>query len=255
MKNSKSIVECKYGFTLIELLVVISIIGTLAMMAFPLVGGAMMRGKRLKCSNNLKQWGSAITAYADEHNSRMPGLGTSGEGPANPTGNAKAWYNVLPPYLDNESMAVSVDKESVALPGSGDSIFVCPACVRPDTADEGQFFSSYAQNVWINRGVGKGKTLLSHQIPDPYSFVLFADNAVSDGSDAGRHQYAHMHARDMPGQKGVGAFRHGKFANILFADGHVLHHKIEQVYEEGMSEDDNFGYAMWNPNAEQVEQE
>jgi len=57
------------GFTLIELLVVIAI---LAALLLPALAPAKARGNQITRLNNLKQWGLAMTMYADENNQLYP---------------------------------------------------------------------------------------------------------------------------------------------------------------------------------------
>jgi prepilin-type N-terminal cleavage/methylation domain-containing protein/prepilin-type processing-associated H-X9-DG protein len=97
------------GFTLVELLVVISIIGLLAGLAIPAIGGAQKKAKSGACLGNLRQIGAATLAYAAENNNLLPdGTQVSGS----------------PTWASNLATMMSMD------PTKRKNIFVCPGSLK-----------------------------------------------------------------------------------------------------------------------------
>ncbi len=112
------------GFTLIELLVVIAIIAILAAILFPVFAKAREKARQSSCTSNLKQIGTALLMYAQDHDECYLTTDES-------VGWCH-WYDGLQPYVKN------------------DAVFRCPS-YRSSAAD-GQIRTDYVINGFFSHG-------------------------------------------------------------------------------------------------------
>lgn len=94
------------AFTLIELLVVIAIIGILIALLLPAVQKVREAANRMRCTNNLKQFGIALHAYHDVHKAFPPAArNNDGWWPsAWPNIDKGTWVVYTLPYMEQQSL-------------------------------------------------------------------------------------------------------------------------------------------------------
>jgi prepilin-type N-terminal cleavage/methylation domain-containing protein/prepilin-type processing-associated H-X9-DG protein len=123
------------GFTVIELLVVTAVIAILIAILLPAVQSSREQTRRISCTNNLMQIGTALASYALCHSVLPPGV-VNDKGPVTnvPVGYHFGWAVHILPFLDQPAMFREFDfSRSVYAPGNDTArghriqTFLCPS--------------------------------------------------------------------------------------------------------------------------------
>ena len=95
----------KFGFTLVELLVVIAIIGVLVGLLLPAVQAAREAGRRMQCTNNVKQITLAVINYESVHKTYCCGSYGYIDNEVRPEAwMRRSWYYHILPYIEQKAL-------------------------------------------------------------------------------------------------------------------------------------------------------
>ena len=128
------------GFTLVELLVVIAIIGILVSLLLPAVQSAREAGRRLACTNKLKQIALACHTYHDQANSFPMGNVTHGNCCTICSG--MTWTIAILPFLEQQQLFDQYDDtkyneslDNAAVVQTNLPVYDCPSEDATDVLD------------------------------------------------------------------------------------------------------------------------
>jgi prepilin-type N-terminal cleavage/methylation domain-containing protein/prepilin-type processing-associated H-X9-DG protein len=235
------------GFTLIELLVVIAIIALLAALLLPALSHAKSRASSTQCMSNLRSLTHSWWMYADDNNDRLaPNNAVAGDGGTIST-NA-AWAYGIPneddvrrgylfPYAANTLGIYKCPADTSRLTFDGEGKF--DASIRGGAGDPPRV-RSYNLYLGLN-GLPKLTPGLEDLVPVTTKLSDFSNPTASESL-----VFIDEHERTMvdstfgiptdlfnsamsysgpPMWWDFPADRHGRGANLSFADGHVEHRK------------------------------
>lgn len=212
----------RHGFTLVELLVVIGIIALLISILMPALNRARSASQQITCASNMRQVFMALKFYADDFDGWIRQPVGHKPLPAYST-NYPAWYNYLyndpatgtKNYLGNTNLLLCPTR---AQPTGGVS-------VKNSYALNQRMFNPNEFNIRKPRyltielnGARNGTDNLHYYklaaTRRPGEVYLLADDRYDS---TGLHSYNYMRDQiDFWPQ-----FRHNKYANMLYHDGHV----------------------------------
>jgi len=251
------------AFTLIELLVVIAIIAILAAIILPVLAQAKDKARSVHCLNNLKQLNHALWLYVDDSDGLIPREGYLNEGRvrADNWANVRdpvskdAWYNALPPYLDERQARTyfsSLSGERLKFYES--RIFHCPSARFPAgvSAYSEPFFSLAMNSKLIQPPVSAAATIPFASIQQPSDTATFLDARVSQGEVKVDPQQWDIDLGQPSIFASRFAARHSQGGNIAFADGRVGWNAGRSVVETRPGRQRGFaifpdGKILWCP--------
>src|ERR1017187_5633631 len=114
------------GFSIAELLVIVSLGAILVGTVLPALNTAQDTLKAAVCLSNMHQWGLAISLYCDDQRDYYPYDGVPGDVCAL---SAFAWFNVLPPYINQPRLCDLYNANTPPTPRTK-GIWTCPSAIN-----------------------------------------------------------------------------------------------------------------------------
>ena len=199
------------GFSLVEILVVLVILSILVTLIFAGSRQARMMADNVRCQDNLRNWGLAITTYAQDNGMELPALSSGA------SDTYSSWVNRVVPYLGGEALGNVYYGHNV-------SNAYCPAFEKAangvNVRVANGIASSYTANARlmpITKLLGQSYVRLP-SITRPTETMLLMDGLPYP---QGRDGVFYRWQLRPPADGGFGGYLHQQRLNVLFVDGHV----------------------------------
>lgn len=237
----------KKGFTLIELLVVIAIIALLMSIMMPSLQRVRMSAKRVVCSSNLRQVGTALNLYYQDNEEKIPSDSTSVMKLGGRSGELGRTYPIYAMGAKDRLLnnycggPYKTRKEFGRVPYSdyleADSdvpIFRCPSDkgdpTWSSTSSYKSFGSSYAYNLYWNQSNASYPTLNGLAMNGQSKYIgmrLLSVKTPSRVVFAGDHSMHNFFGGSLGDRKFRWHDRKNATANMVFLDCHVGYFEVE----------------------------
>lgn len=229
------------GFTLVELLVVVGILVVLVSILLPVLRKAREKADAVKCASNLRQVALAMALYRPQNDGRFAQAGNQGywddaDGKALPPSSPAAYWGV--PYLPFAVPGGDFHGgNSEAVLKTGRSLWRCPSGIEfrdPGYSDQEKTPCAFGINIEVvaqraSKFKNAAELIVAHDAPEQLldgngDWLTDWERSGNGWIRRGKNiwQYRDPSLPWYLGDQGIREFyRHNRYCNVLWLDGHV----------------------------------